>query len=106
MLLGGVFIATLFGLALAMITLVGEVLYYRRKSKIQNSDSKKPKTGSHPENWRQDNLIPVSIINKEKQPVTIGTEFKPVNRNRDLTEFGHITLYPRARNRITQTTNE
>lgn len=29
--LGGVFIATLFGLALSMVTLVGEVLYYRRR---------------------------------------------------------------------------
>uniref|UniRef100_A0A182IMX8 Uncharacterized protein n=1 Tax=Anopheles atroparvus TaxID=41427 RepID=A0A182IMX8_ANOAO len=31
--LGGVFIATLVGLALAMITLFGEVLYYRRKER-------------------------------------------------------------------------
>lgn len=34
--LGGVFIATLFGLALAMITLVVEVFYYRRKDAIEN----------------------------------------------------------------------
>ncbi|XP_044270028.1 ionotropic receptor 25a [Tribolium madens] len=105
--LGGVFIATLFGLALAMITLVGEVLYYRRKSKIENSDTKKPKTVEKSENWKEDNLKPISLINKDKQSVTIGTEFKPVNRHkRDLSEFGHITLYPRARNRITQTNNE
>ncbi|ETN66475.1 glutamate receptor, ionotropic, invertebrate [Anopheles darlingi] len=31
--LGGVFIATLVGLALAMITLLGEVIYYRRKER-------------------------------------------------------------------------
>ncbi|XP_058794707.1 ionotropic receptor 25a isoform X2 [Phymastichus coffea] len=30
--LGGVFIATLFGLALAMVTLAGEVIYYRRRN--------------------------------------------------------------------------
>lgn len=36
--LGGVFIATLFGLALSMVTLVGEVLYYRRKDHRQTSD--------------------------------------------------------------------
>ncbi|CAB0034839.1 unnamed protein product [Trichogramma brassicae] len=30
--LGGVFIATLFGLSLAMITLAGEVIYYRRRN--------------------------------------------------------------------------
>ncbi|KFB41372.1 hypothetical protein ZHAS_00008953 [Anopheles sinensis] len=33
--LGGVFIATLVGLALAMITLFGEVLYYRRKERAR-----------------------------------------------------------------------
>lgn len=33
MFLGGVFIATLFGLVLAMATLFGEVLYYRKKRK-------------------------------------------------------------------------
>lgn len=35
--LGGVFIATLFGLALAMVTLVGEVIYYRRKERMQTA---------------------------------------------------------------------
>lgn len=35
--LGGVFIATLFGLALAMITLVIEVFYYRRKDALENA---------------------------------------------------------------------
>nr|XP_049465632.1 uncharacterized protein LOC120956978 [Anopheles coluzzii]XP_049465633.1 uncharacterized protein LOC120956978 [Anopheles coluzzii] len=34
--LGGVFIATLVGLALAMITLLGEVIYYRRKETSRN----------------------------------------------------------------------
>lgn len=34
--LGGVFIATLFGLAFAMITLLIEVIYYRRKRAIEN----------------------------------------------------------------------
>uniref|UniRef100_A0A182NDI8 Ionotropic glutamate receptor C-terminal domain-containing protein n=1 Tax=Anopheles dirus TaxID=7168 RepID=A0A182NDI8_9DIPT len=34
--LGGVFIATLVGLALAMITLLGEVIYYRRKESSRN----------------------------------------------------------------------
>lgn len=35
--LGGVFIATLFGLALAMITLVIEVIYYRRRDARENT---------------------------------------------------------------------
>lgn len=34
--LGGVFIATLFGLALAMVTLVFEVVYYRRRDARMN----------------------------------------------------------------------
>lgn len=35
--LGGVFIATLFGLALAMVTLVVEVVYYRRRDARENA---------------------------------------------------------------------
>lgn len=35
--LGGVFIATLFGLALAMVTLVFEVIYYRRRDAKENA---------------------------------------------------------------------
>ena len=38
--LGGVFIATLFGLALAMLTLAGEVLYYRVKSEKLHKNKK------------------------------------------------------------------
>ncbi|XP_014227924.1 ionotropic receptor 25a [Trichogramma pretiosum] len=37
--LGGVFIATLFGLSLAMITLAGEVIYYRRRNGANLDDS-------------------------------------------------------------------
>lgn len=40
--LGGVFIATLFGLALAMITLVIEVVYYRRQDALDNAVEKMP----------------------------------------------------------------
>lgn len=35
--LGGVFIATLFGLALAMVTLVIEVVYYKRRDARENA---------------------------------------------------------------------
>lgn len=35
--LGGVFIATLFGLALAMVTLAIEVVYYRRRDARENA---------------------------------------------------------------------
>lgn len=37
---GGVFIATLFGLALAMITLAGEVIYYRRRNTVGGNKQK------------------------------------------------------------------
>ncbi|XP_063910401.1 ionotropic receptor 25a isoform X2 [Zophobas morio] len=104
--LGGVFIATLFGLALAMITLVGEVLYYRRKGKVGSSDAKKSKPGAGGDNWKQTNLVPITLVDKDKQPITFGTEFKPVTRNRDLSELGQIRLYPRSRNRITQVTDK
>ncbi|XP_044012074.1 ionotropic receptor 25a [Aphidius gifuensis] len=43
--LGGVFIATLFGLALAMITLAGEVIYYRRKNTVSGKEQKQESGG-------------------------------------------------------------
>ncbi|KAJ8965569.1 hypothetical protein NQ314_004028 [Rhamnusium bicolor] len=105
--LGGVFIATLFGLALAMITLVGEVFYYRRKrrndvSKLKTSQVYPEKLAGPP--------IP-KLIDAPIYPVTIGTTFKPVNlkdklqQERDELKLSHISLYPRARNRITQVDN-
>ncbi|KAL1516519.1 hypothetical protein ABEB36_000426 [Hypothenemus hampei] len=97
--LGGVFIATLFGLALAMITLAGEVLYYRRKAKNDKIKMKKSK------------VIPTAV-NLEKfnvgKTVTIGHSFKPIDRKSDLTKeleninISHISLYPKSRNRITR----
>lgn len=80
MILGGVFIATLFGLALAMITLAGEVIYYRRKRKIDNSVQHKTLT-----------------VVKPPKTVTFGTTFKPPLTDRNIPR---VTLYPRARNRL------
>ncbi|KAJ8936674.1 hypothetical protein NQ318_023141 [Aromia moschata] len=105
--LGGVFIATLFGLALAMITLVGEVIYYRRKrnnEKTKGSNAKRSQI--YPEKIIK--MSPANIINAKTYPITIGTTFKPVNLKEELRKerqdlkLSHITLYPRARNRITQ----
>lgn len=78
---GGVFIATLFGLALAMITLAGEVIYYRRKRKI--SDETKSKA--------------VTLV-KYPKTITIGTTFKPAIKN--TSTVAHAALYPRGRNRL------
>nr|CAD7444792.1 unnamed protein product [Timema bartmani] len=60
--LGGVFIATLFGLALAMITLAGEIFYYKRK---KTNTVGVPNAGHQP---------PVG----PKKQITIGKEFRPV----------------------------
>ncbi|XP_023311227.1 ionotropic receptor 25a [Anoplophora glabripennis] len=103
--LGGVFIATLFGLALAMITLVGEVFYYRRKGKSNAIKSNK----AHVFPEKQLKPVPPRLINASTYPVTIGTTFKPVNAKqkgeKDDLRLSHITLYPRARNTITKINN-
>lgn len=75
---GGVFIATLFGLALAMVTLAGEVIYYRRKRKIDNVGKKALK------------------VVKPPKTITFGTTFNPP---RDV-QVLRAALYPRARNRL------
>lgn len=102
---GGVFIATLFGLALAMVTLVGEVFYYRRKRKVDASKSNK--VNVFPE--KPPKIGPPRLINASTYPVTIGTTFKPVNvkqkGEKDDLRLSHITLYPRARNTITRVNN-
>lgn len=88
--LGGVFIATLFGLALAMITLAGEVVYYRRK--------RNNKTVVEPSKEKTLNQRSIMFENPPKS-ITIGTTFEPVLKNR--ARVSHISLYPRSRNRLT-----
>lgn len=56
--LGGVFIATLFGLGLAMITLVIEVVYYKNKP------------SNIPENAAQANIIEVKAAENSVKPVS------------------------------------
>ncbi|CAH0547819.1 unnamed protein product [Brassicogethes aeneus] len=94
--LGGVFIATLFGLGLAMVTLAGEVIYYRNKRKTIEKEKA----------LKASEVFTVKKANMEKFPqtITIGSTFKPINKipDGDLIKMSHITLYPRARNRITQ----
>ncbi|VEN34523.1 unnamed protein product [Callosobruchus maculatus] len=115
--LGGVFIATLFGLALAMVTLVGEVLYYRRKQKLDEANKRQQKSFyTSKGKLFTENIIPskimVSQFPQKQLPVTIGTSFKPVNiknleidKERNDMRISHINLYPRARNRITHISN-
>lgn len=93
--LGGVFIATLFGLALALVTLIGEVMYYRRKDmtsikavqtqqKIMVKDTlskiKKPKG-----KWFRAKQAPDEI--------TIGNKFVPVSEK--IPNVSYISVFPR-----------
>lgn len=91
--LGGVFIATLFGLALAMVTLAGEVLYYRRKRNTMN------KTTVVPSNEVQ--IKKGFGLDLDQKTVTIGTTFVPV-AHRNPQRVSHISLYPRGRNRLSR----
>nr|CAH7732582.1 unnamed protein product [Callosobruchus chinensis] len=101
----------------AMVTLVGEVLYYRRKQKLDeaNRRQQKPFYTSKGKLFTE-NIVPSKILVSQFQPkqlpVTIGTSFKPVNiKNLDIDKersdmrISHINLYPRARSRITHISN-
>ncbi|XP_066148112.1 ionotropic receptor 25a [Euwallacea fornicatus] len=113
--LGGVFIATLFGLALAMVTLAGEVWYYRRRGQREKEQIKVQKSKNLPDTISgllkplKPTVAPVRLGgSKPGGPVTIGTTFKPVNSKGNLTKemesvnISHISLYPKARNKITR----
>lgn len=87
---GGVFIATLFGLALAMVTLLGEVIYYKRKKvKETKSVTKNPQT-----------IKTISVKPAIPESITFGTQFKPILDDENRLRVSHLTLYPKPRNRI------
>lgn len=86
--LGGVFIATLFGLALSMVTLVGEVLYYRRKDQRQTGDVVQIVKPIGPRVAFGDDEPPPPF---PADPVTIGTEFVPSSEKRPA----YISIFPR-----------
>nr|AVH87289.1 ionotropic receptor 1 [Holotrichia parallela] len=88
--LGGVFIATLFGLALAMITLIGEVIYYKRKRMKM----------IYPPGKDLQSIKTVTVKPAVPDSITFGTTFKPVHIDKDPLRVSPITLYPRSRNRI------
>ncbi|XP_045462047.1 ionotropic receptor 25a [Harmonia axyridis] len=100
--LGGVFIATLFGLVLAMLTLVGEVIYYRNKRK-KSEEVKSLQIKPSPNNTNKETFNNnIKLIHPET--ITIGKEFKPLNYNildSDLIKPPKM-LYPRSRNRVHQ----
>ncbi|XP_017892674.1 ionotropic receptor 25a [Ceratina calcarata] len=88
--LGGVFIATLFGLALAMVTLAGEVIYYRKRKDPQKEKRKDKKKSK--------------VTDKEKmmiQKMASKLQIKPAPTNPFLEKsmnpprISHISVYPR-----------
>lgn len=107
--LGGVFIATLFGLALALVTLIGEVIYYQRKENVTTSsevllvkaakstDDDPPPTfedvaGTATEPKRKNQKIPGTI--------TIGTEFVKASENANVSYISVFPRQPQLRNRF------
>ncbi|KAL6267005.1 hypothetical protein P5V15_000085 [Pogonomyrmex californicus] len=89
--LGGVFIATLFGLALAMITLAGEVLYYRKRN---NSQKGKPNNKRTTKDTENDRIIMQKIASKLRlKPAPTDAVF-----SKELSHtprVSHISVYPR-----------
>ncbi|KZC07022.1 Glutamate receptor, ionotropic kainate 2, partial [Dufourea novaeangliae] len=88
--LGGVFIATLFGLALAMITLAGEVLYYRKKSespKKKGTDKKKAKNTDH-----EKAILQKMSSKLQLKPAPTNAFFE---KTTNPPRVSHISVYPR-----------
>ncbi|XP_032526298.2 ionotropic receptor 25a [Danaus plexippus] len=95
--LGGVFIATLFGLGLAMLTLAWEVFYYKRKEKnkakettVKTIEAFQPKKTKLPKKMAE---RVAKLRNRKKsavKPVTIGDTFKPADGG-----VSFINVYPK-----------
>lgn len=67
-----------------MITLVGEVIYYKRKGINKVKETKSIIEGKLEKNIKD-------LFSNETKIVTFGTTFKPVNTS----STSHITVYPR-----------
>jgi glutamate receptor, ionotropic, invertebrate len=88
--LGGVFIATLFGLALAMVTLVFEVVYHKKKQAVAVRDKVKEQTYKR-------NILAVLPAMEPTKAVTIGDAFVPAAHKHKM---DYISMF--ARNPINQ----
>lgn len=73
-----------------MITLAGEVLYYRRKRNKKAITVEPQKTLEVKKGFD---------MSKIQDTITIGTTFNPI-RQRDNTRISNITLYPRGRSQF------
>ena len=93
--LGGVFIATLFGLALALVTLTVEIIYYRRKDRkaVTNASKKdqpfETKKSPPPSYDKEDTVSGVKGRNRHE--VTFGSQFVPAS----VSNPSYIKVYPR-----------
>ncbi|CAG9789789.1 unnamed protein product [Diatraea saccharalis] len=112
--LGGVFIATLFGLGLAMLTLAWEVFYYKRKekNKVQAFDAKIEKADDSTKNTEKKTGLRIRKKSKKlgkltkvvkfdddergklAKGVTIGDNFKPSS---DKAGVSYISVYPKSK---------
>lgn len=91
--LGGVFIATLFGLALAMVTLVIEVVYYRRRDARENAVETISNVTPPPSYDGQVKRTKKSVRNRNENVVTLGGEkFVPASITQHVP---YISAYPR-----------
>ncbi|XP_068626070.1 ionotropic receptor 25a [Battus philenor] len=102
--LGGVFIATLFGLGLAMVTLAWEVFYYKRKEKNKihaieaTIEAAKHKNEASPKQMASKMAHGVAILRKRDKVkdigrnVTIGDTFKPAAGKGGVS---FISVYPK-----------
>ncbi|XP_063632316.1 ionotropic receptor 25a [Cydia splendana] len=97
--LGGVFIATLFGLGLAMITLAWEVFYYKRKekNKVRQEEETKPKKAFEKDLEKKIAGGVARLRKRDKKEkrgqVTIGDTFKPVSEKDGVS---YISVYPKT----------
>lgn len=87
--LGGVFIATLFGLALAMLTLAAEVLYYKRK--LNKKKDRQPNKISGGKKFAG-----AQKVKPAPELVTIGKKFKPIQQDKSP-EMEITSIYPKSR---------
>lgn len=94
--LGGVFIATLFGLALAMVTLVIEVVYYRRRDASENAvESLSGQHVTPPPSYdgQLAKSVKKSVKNRNENVVTLGGEkFVPAALSQ---RAPYLSAYPR-----------
>lgn len=94
--LGGVFIATLFGLALAMVTLVIEVVYYRRRDAPENGvETISGQNVTPPPSYdgQVARSMKKSIKNRNENVITLGGEkFVPASLSQHVP---YLSAYPR-----------